>query len=737
MTAFPARSSVRRGLALLALTAGLGWPAAPTAAAEQIRMMTFNLRYASAPDGDNAWINTNQFPERRAVAAGILDERLPDLVGFQEGEAAQLDQLQAAVSNVYAFVRRGPSGGSGNENAAFAYNTNRIRLVEIGVISLGDSPGGGYWNNTPGVPFDPWDLFPENNFAFPRLALRALLEWSATGQRFLFTTTHFDTFNNANNGESQWKSARLVADDALCRCRRTPLSPLAIVAGDFNGSQNDRAWKLFKGALTNAGVSGDFRDAWEDTHGGFANAGTIHNFSGGAVSGDSRIDWILFRGGFSVASAEIVTNRVVATVLSPPGSRIQYPSDHYPLFATLDFPEPAADFDRDGLPDGAEQASPLSAPARTDSDGDGLPDGAEDLDGSGTVDGGETDPSGGTDTQNPTDIRNYMMDGLADSRAALWASHGLELRGAFDGRYLYLATQDAGEGNDHFIFVTTNPAAARAAPWAKAGQVAVWDAYLADENDNGFAGWFDRNGAQITNVFAARAATCFQNGGALEGVLDLANLYGAGFVHAVYVAAAPYGNGDGGALYAPAQVPEGNGDGNLVGPPEYYSFNGDADADGINDAADPDRDGDRLPDAWETACGLDPANAAGIHGAAGDFDGDGMENLAEYQAGFDPGDAASVLRLDPPVAENDQIALGWTGLQDRTYHLEQASGSGLAAGVWTQQVQAGSATSFPFVSLRALRPAPHSPSFYRLRDATPTETPQAGAQPKNFSPRGR
>ena len=103
----------------------------------------------------------------------------------------------------------------------------------------------------------------------------------------------------------------------------------------------------------------------------------------------------------------------------------------------------------------------------------------------------------------------------------------------------------------------------------------------------------------------ARAATYFQNGGALEGVLDLANLYGAGFAGVVYVAAAPYGNGDGGALYAPAQVPEGNGDGNLVGPTEHVPFNGDADADGINDAADPDRDGDRLPDAWETACGLE------------------------------------------------------------------------------------------------------------------------------------
>ena len=681
---------------------------------QQIRVMTFNLRYASAADGANNWINTNQIPERRAVAAGILNAQVPDLVGLQEGEAGQLDDLQSAVSNFYAFVRQGPSGGSGNENAAFAYNVERIRLLDSGVISLGNSPGGGYWNNVPGTPFNPWDLYPENNFAFPRLALWAQLEWRATGQPFLFTTTHFDTFNNANNGESQWKSARLIVDNAGTRTRRMPRSPLAIVVGDFNGSQNDRAWKLFKGSLTNNGVAGDYRDAWEDVHGDFANAGTIHNYSGGTPPGSDRIDWILFRGGFSAARAEIVTNRAQASVLAPPGSRTQYPSDHYPFFAILNFPALAADFDRDGLPDAREQASPLSSPTDADSDGDGLLDGEEDLDGDGSVAGGETDPSNGTDTQKPTDIRHYQMDGRPDFQTGLWASHGLNLFGAFDGRYLYVATQDAGEGNDHFIFVTTNPTAAVNMPWAKAGQVAAWDAFLADENDNGFAGWFDRNKAQITNVFAARATTYYQNGGALEGVLDLAALYGAGFAQTVYVAAAPYGTADGGNLYTPAQVPEGNGDGNLVGAAEFFAFNGDADGDGINDTADPDRDGDRLPDAWEIAWGLDPASGTGTNGPAGDIDQDGMDNLAEFRAGFDPRDAASVLRLNPPVFAADQIALSWTGLQSRVYRVEQAAGQGLETGAWTQKVQTSSATTFPFVTLHVLQPATSTPAFFRL-----------------------
>lgn len=49
-----------------------------------------------------------------------------------------------------------------------------------------------------------------------------------------------------------------------------------------------------------------------------------------------------------------------------------------------------------------------------------------------------------------------------------------------------------------------------------------------------------------------------------------------------------------------------------------------------------DFDGDGLPDAWETAVGLDPQDPAGAAGASGDPDGDGLSNLAEFNGGTDP-----------------------------------------------------------------------------------------------------
>ncbi|KAB7627950.1 putative Ig domain-containing protein [Alkalilimnicola sp. S0819] len=59
----------------------------------------------------------------------------------------------------------------------------------------------------------------------------------------------------------------------------------------------------------------------------------------------------------------------------------------------------------------------------------------------------------------------------------------------------------------------------------------------------------------------------------------------------------------------------------------------DTDGDGIGNNADTDDDGDGLPDAYESANGLDPLDAAD---ATADPDGDTLDNTTEYQRGTDP-----------------------------------------------------------------------------------------------------
>ncbi|MAE72338.1 MAG: hypothetical protein CME06_17950 [Gemmatimonadetes bacterium] len=166
-------------------------------------------------------------------------------------------------------------------------------------------------------------------------------------------------------------------------------------------------------------------------------------------------------------------------------------------------------------------------------------------------------------------IPGFPLDGRLDD-VAIWEvddGEGHFLRVSFDSETgdLYVATNGAGgaETADHFIFVSDAPGAATAAPWAKSGTVPDWDLYLADENDSGYEAWFDAN-AGIYAQANSRA------GVVLEGAFDLDGEMGS-IPPVVYVAAAGFGNDDGGELLW--QVPAGDGDGNIdVGELGEYAY---------------------------------------------------------------------------------------------------------------------------------------------------------------------
>lgn len=158
----------------------------------------------------------------------------------------------------------------------------------------------------------------------------------------------------------------------------------------------------------------------------------------------------------------------------------------------------------------------------------------------------------------------FVLDGVLDPTAMAVATRpgGLTIYAAIVGRYLYVATQDAGEGNDIFILVATSPAGMTNAPWAKAGQVMRYAAFVADENENRYSGWFNAQGAPMNDLLVARSATPWYNGGVLEGVLDLDEMFG-GRPPVLYFAAVAYTSADGGTLVASQQCPAGNGNGDL------------------------------------------------------------------------------------------------------------------------------------------------------------------------------
>ena len=155
-----------------------------------------------------------------------------------------------------------------------------------------------------------------------------------------------------------------------------------------------------------------------------------------------------------------------------------------------------------------------------------------------------------------TNLPAFVLDGAFDSAGYLLANNGMVLYGAVRGTTLYVATWSPGTSgtNDHFIFVTDSllPAGA-AAPWAKAGTVAVNSGkpFLASESQNSYVSWFANTTA--TNWPCTKSAT---SSGALEGSLDLIAAFGSVPAN-LYLCAAAYQTANGGALAA--QAPAGSG----------------------------------------------------------------------------------------------------------------------------------------------------------------------------------
>ncbi len=162
----------------------------------------------------------------------------------------------------------------------------------------------------------------------------------------------------------------------------------------------------------------------------------------------------------------------------------------------------------------------------------------------------------------------FLMDGRIDNPAWMRASNGLALYAVVRSNYLYVATQDAGEGNDHFIYLADQMTTSRPVNWAKSGTIVQWSAFLADENDNAVNGWYGASEQPLTNYPNYRAVTTALNNngtngnGVLEGSIDLAAHFGA-FPPEIFLAGAPYGTANGGALVASSQVPAGNGSANI------------------------------------------------------------------------------------------------------------------------------------------------------------------------------
>ncbi|NNG50497.1 endonuclease/exonuclease/phosphatase family protein [Sphingomonas sanguinis] len=272
-----------RGLAVLAT----GLLVATGALAEPLKVMTFNVRYAS-DEGAQRWA------VRRPVMVELIRRAAPDVIGTQELLQRQGDDIVASLPG-YRWFGRDRRGGHADEHMGIFYRTDRLTLIDQGDFWLSDTPevvGSQSWGT---------DL--------PRLASWAVFETrEAKPHRFLFVDTHLP--HRDQDGEARDKAARLILSRLPDLAKGLPL----VLAGDMNARPDTAAYRTFAGALT---------DAWGSAKRREGPVLTFHDFTG---TPDRRIDYLFLRG----FKADTVTTDTYHQ------GKV-YPSDHFPIEATLTF----------------------------------------------------------------------------------------------------------------------------------------------------------------------------------------------------------------------------------------------------------------------------------------------------------------------------------------------------------------------------------------------------------------
>ncbi|HEX7086759.1 MAG TPA: endonuclease/exonuclease/phosphatase family protein, partial [Vicinamibacterales bacterium] len=135
-------SNLRKGLALHLLAVVLA--AATLAAAAPLTVMSFNIRYGTANDGDNRW------ELRRDLLFDVLREEDADIIGLQEALHFQIQEIVAAVP-AYASVGVGRDDGKEKgEHSAILFRKERLRVLDSGTFWFSDTPevpGSTSWGN--------------------------------------------------------------------------------------------------------------------------------------------------------------------------------------------------------------------------------------------------------------------------------------------------------------------------------------------------------------------------------------------------------------------------------------------------------------------------------------------------------------------------------------------------------------------------------------------------------------
>lgn len=267
-------------------------------AGDTLKVMSFNIRYGTARDGENAW------ELRRGAVIEVIETFRPEVLGLQEALRFQLNELGAEMPR-YLEIGVGRSDGvEAGEYAAILVDRSRLEVLEQGTFWFSDTPdvpGSKSWGND-----------------ITRICTWARLRNRTSGRSFYVYNLHWDH----RSQPSRERSAELLIERIV---QRAVGEDPVLVTGDFNAGESNPAFRYLV-EPREVGLFDTFRALHPEAQG----VGTFNGFEG-TTSGE-KIDAVLASAEWQVLASEIIR-------AAPQG---RYPSDRFPVVATV-APRPPGD----------------------------------------------------------------------------------------------------------------------------------------------------------------------------------------------------------------------------------------------------------------------------------------------------------------------------------------------------------------------------------------------------------
>ena len=257
--------------------------------AQDINVISYNIRYNNPGDGENAW------PKRKDLVGQLLRFHEADIFGLQEAMIEQIEDICKALPE-FKWVGVGRiDGKQAGEFSPVFYNSKKFKLIDNGNFWLAEDCT---------KPALAWDA------ACERVCSWAILEEKQSGKKILALNTHFDHVGKIAREKSAELTLRKIEE---INTEKLPV----ILTGDFNTFPDTKPIEIIKTKLSNS------KEISEQAP--YGPEGTFNSFNFNHPL-DKQIDFIFVNKKVKVKKYAVLTD----------SKNLHYPSDHLPVFVTIE-----------------------------------------------------------------------------------------------------------------------------------------------------------------------------------------------------------------------------------------------------------------------------------------------------------------------------------------------------------------------------------------------------------------